>query len=219
MIPTPAKVLTALSLCCAMFGVASAAGLTAPLTETQIVAASGAATPTQQTFTISTSEDLVVTLTDLQIPAELASAGVVVTQNGAVVASTQLTAPATVATANMTAASGDYTIYVFGVPDGSVSVGSFTACVAPKAATSNCIASASSRRTHQRANLDRERTVSSLSNTLIVSTAGSYIFTFNDLTFPTALAIGAYRGAVSKAAPKSFTGANDAESHRHGASP
>ena len=99
MILTPAKRLTALVMCCAMSAVASAAGLTAPLTQTQIVAASTAAAPTQQTFSISTAEDLVVTLTDLQIPAELTSAGVVVTQNGAVVASAQLTPPATVATA------------------------------------------------------------------------------------------------------------------------
>lgn len=190
MIPTPAKVLIALSLCCAMFGVASAAGLTAPLTETQIVAASGAAAPTQQAFTISTSEDLVVTLTDLQIPSELASAGVVVTQNGAVVASTQLTAPATVATANMTAASGDYTIYVFGVPGTGFSVGSFTACVAPKAATSNCIASASFPGLISAQSATSSPTVSTLSSTLTVTTAGRYIFTFSDLQFPTALQSG-----------------------------
>lgn len=200
MIPTPAKVLTALSLCCALFGVASAADLTAPLTETQIVAASGAAAPTQQAFTISTSEDLVVTLTDLQIPAELASAGVVVTQNGAVVASTQLTSPATVATANMTAASGDYTIYVFGVPGANYSVGSFTACVAPKSATSNCIASASFSGLISAQSSTSSATVSTLSNTLTVTTAGSYTFTFNDLAFPTALAmaptLGLFQGST-----------------------
>jgi hypothetical protein len=187
MIPTPAKVFTALSLCCALLGVASAASLTAPLTETQIVAASGAAAPTQQAFTIATSEDLVVTLTDLQIPAELASAGVVVTQNGAIVASTQLTAPATVATATLTAASGDYTIYVVGVPGANFSVGSFTACVAPKTATSNCIASASFSGLISAQSSTASATVSTLSTTLTVTTAGSYTFTFGDLAFPTAL--------------------------------
>ena len=187
MISTPAKVFTALSLCCALLGVASAASLTAPLTETQIVAASGAAAPTQQAFTIATSEDLVVTLTDLQIPAELASAGVVVTQNGAVVASTQLTAPATVATANMTAASGDYTIYVFGVPGANFSVGSFTACVAPKSATSNCITSASFSGLISAQSSTSSTTVSTLSTTLTVSTGGQYTFKFGDLTFPVAL--------------------------------
>lgn len=200
MIPTPVKVLTALSLCCALFGVVSAAGLTAPLTETQIVAATGAPAPTQQAFTISTAEDLVVTLTDLQIPAELASAGVVVTQNGAVVASTQLTSPATVATATMTAASGDYTIYVFGVPGTGFSVGSFTACVAPKTATSNCIASASFPGLISAQSSTSSATVSTLSNTLTVTTAGSYTFTFTDLAFPTALAmaptLGLFQGST-----------------------
>lgn len=200
MIPTPAKVLTALSLCCALLGVASAAGLTAPLTETQIVAAAGAAAPTQQAFTITTSEDLVVTLTDLQIPVELASAGVVVTQNGAIVASSQLTAPATAATANITGASGDYTIYVFGVPGTGFSVGSFTACVAPKTATSNCIASASFSGLISAQSATSSATTSTLSNTLTVTTAGSYTFTFNDLAFPTGLAgaptLGLFQGST-----------------------
>lgn len=201
MIPTPAKRLIALGLCCALFGVASAAGLTAPLTETQIVAASTAAAPTQQTFTISSAEDLVVTLTDLQIPAELASAGVVVTQNGAIVASAQLTSPATVATANMTGASGDYTIYVFGVPGAGDSIGTFTACVAPKTSTSSCIASASFAGNISAQSSTTSATVSTLSTSLTVTTAGSYTFTFGDLSFPTALAmaptLGLFQGSTS----------------------
>jgi len=200
MIPTPAKRLTALGFCCAMFGAASAASLTAPVTETQIVAASTAAAPTQQTFTISSAEDLVVTLTDLQIPGELTSAGVVVTQNGAIVASTQLTAPATIATANMTAASGDYTIYVIGVPGAAYSIGTFTACVAPKASTSNCIASASFAGNISAQSSTSSATVSTLSTSLTVTTAGSYTFTFGDLSFPTALAmaptLGLFQGST-----------------------
>lgn len=200
MISLPSKGLAALGLCCAMFGVASADGLTAPLTETQIVAASGAAAPTQQSFTISTAQDLVVTLTDLQIPAELASAGVVVTQNGAVVASAQLTAPATVATASITAASGDYAIYVYGVPGTGYSVGTFTACVAPKTSTSSCIASASFAGTIAAQSSTSSATVSTLSTPLTVTTAGSYTFTFSDLQFPTALAtaptLGLFQGSM-----------------------
>jgi len=192
MIPTPVKRLTTLVLSCVMFGVASAASLTAPVTETQIVAASTAAAPTQQSFTISTTEDLVVTLTDLQIPAELSSAGVIVTQNGVVVASAQLIAPATVATASITGASGDYTIYVFGVPNASDSVGSFTACVAPKASASNCITSATNSPSFagliSAQSSTSSPTVSNLSTSLTVTNSGSYTFTFNDLSFPTALA-------------------------------
>jgi hypothetical protein len=170
-----------------MSAVAAAADLTAPLTQTQIVAASTAAAPTQQTFSISTSEDLVVTLTDLKIPAELTSAGVVVTQNGAVVASAQLTPPATIATATMTAASGDYTIYVYGVPGSGYSVGTFTACVAPKTDTSNCITSASFAGSIAAKSSSTDPTVSTLSSSLTVTTAGSYTFTVADLQFPVAL--------------------------------
>jgi hypothetical protein len=47
--------------------------------ETRLVAASGAPAPTEETFTISTTEDLVATFTDLQTPAALTSASVVVT--------------------------------------------------------------------------------------------------------------------------------------------
>ena len=111
MIPMPAMRHVALALCCAMVGLAHAqavAPLAVPFEETQLVGLGGAAAPIQKTFTIGTAEDLVLTLTDLQIPAELVSAGVVVTQAGAIVGSGQLAAPATNASISLPAASGVY---------------------------------------------------------------------------------------------------------------
>ena len=133
MILIPAIRRAALGICCAMLGIAHAAD---PLpAETQLVAASTAGTtsPTQPvTFTINPAEDLVVTLTDLEIPAELTSAGVVVTQAGAIVGSGQLAAPATNASVSMPAVSGIYTLYVFGVPGAVLQCGHVTPCASPR---------------------------------------------------------------------------------------
>ncbi len=192
MIVRPAMRHVASVLCCALFGMVhaqSVSPLTVPVQETQMVGASTAAAPIQQTFTITTAEDLVVTLTDLQIPAELVSAGVVVTQAGAIVGggSGQFSAPATNASVSLPAASGVYTLYVFGVPNANYSVGSFSVCVAPKTAPSNCIQSASLSGLLTAPDSTKDPTVSTLSSTLSVTTAGSYTFNFSDLSFPLAL--------------------------------
>ena len=188
--------LAAVGLCCGMFGIANAAD---PLpATTQLVAASNAAAPVQESFTITTAQDLVVTLTDLQIPAALVSAGVVVTQAGAIAGSGQLAAPATNASVSLPAASGLYTLYVFGVPNSSYSVGTFSVCVAPKASPSNCIQTVTVPGVTQpevvsfsgnitAANSSKDPTVSTLSTTLTVTTAGAYTFNFADLAFPVAL--------------------------------
>jgi hypothetical protein len=211
MIQLPAKGLAALLMCCATGGAyaagtsPAAAPLVAPGTETQLVATSTAAPPTQQSFTIATAEDLVVTLTDLQIPAALVSAGVVVTQAGAVAGSAQLAAPATTATVALPSASGDYTIYVFGVPSTTTNVGTFTACVAPKATPANCIQSASLNGIITVQSSAQSPTVSTLSQDLTVTTAGAYTFTFSDLQFPVALAtppdLALFQGATTVQAP------------------
>jgi hypothetical protein len=190
MIPMPAMRRIASALCCAMVQLAHAQAvtpLTVPFQQTQLVGASTAAAPLQQSFTITTAEDLVVTLTDLEIPAELVSAGVVVTQAGAIAGSGQLAAPATNASVSLPAASGAYTLYVFGVPNASYSVGSFSVCVAPKASPSNCIQSASLSGLLTAPDTAKDPTVSTLSTTLNVTTAGSYTFNFSDLMFPVAL--------------------------------
>ncbi len=198
MIKTPTRVLAVLGSCCAMFSMAHAAD---PLpAQTQLVAASTAAAPTQRSFHISPTTtpapDLVVTLTDLTIPAELASAGVVVTQAGTIAVSAQLTAPATTASLSLPAASGDYSIAVFGAPGATSSVGTFSVCVAPKTDAANCILQAGSQSALQSPSftgnitaqgLAKDPTISMLSTPLTVTTAGAYTFTFTDLLFPVPL--------------------------------
>jgi hypothetical protein len=189
MIQLPAKGLSALFMaCCAVAGVARAAD---PLpAETRFVAASAAAPPTTQTFNIATATDLVVTLHDQNFPIALASGGVVVTQGGKVAGSATFAAPAPGtpgpnAVASISGAIGAYTLYVFGVP-GTGGVGTFSACVAPKASPSNCIQSASLAGTITLPTATNP-TVADNVTTLTVTMADTYTFNFADLTFPVAL--------------------------------
>jgi hypothetical protein len=185
MIQLPAKGIAAFLMLCCSFGIARAGD---PLpAETQLVAASTAAPPKQVTFTIAIAQDLVVTLTDLKVPSALASAGVVVTQAGAVAASAVFNTPAASATASISAASGTYTMYVFGVPSADQGVGSYTACVAPKTTPAACIQSASLSGAITSPGTPNDPTVSTVITTLNVTTQDSYTFTFNDLMFPVAL--------------------------------
>jgi hypothetical protein len=170
---------------CACSGWAAA---TAPIpAQSRVVAAAGAAPPTSQPFTIASAEDLVVTLTDLQVPAALASATVAVTQGDTLVGSSTLAPPATSTTLSISQASGAYTLWVFGSPNASFSVGTFTACVAPKASPSACIQSASLAGNISTPSSASNPTVSTLSTALTVTTSGSYTFNFTDFQFPAAL--------------------------------
>jgi hypothetical protein len=171
---------------------AAQAGTPLPAVITQLVAESAAAPPTQVTFTItptvSPAPDLQATLKDLMIPTALTSASVVVMQAGVLVSSAQLTS-ASPAVASIPAASGTYTMYVFGVP-GAQGVGTFTACVAPKANNTNCIASASI----QPGNITLPTPVTGSTNSnLVINVAvtaqDTYTFTFTDLQYPTALSV------------------------------
>jgi hypothetical protein len=177
-------------ICLAIFCFASqgAARAAVPLpAETRLVSAAGAAAPTQLPFTIAATQDLVVTLTDLQVPGPLVSAGVVVTQGSAVAGMAQLAAPATSANFPLPAANGDYTLYVFGVPNANFSVGTFTVCVAPQASPSNCIQSASLSGNIAAQSTASDPTISTLSSNFTVATQGAYTFNFADLMFPIAL--------------------------------
>jgi hypothetical protein len=185
MIQMPAKGFVAFAICYCVLGVAHA---TDPLpAETRLAAASGAATTTQLSFNIPAAQDLTVTFTDLQIPAALISAGVVITQGAAIAGMAQLAAPATSATVSLPAATGDYTLYVFGQPNAGFSVGTFTVCVAPKTSPSNCIQSASLAGNITAQSTANDPTVSTFSSSLQVTTAGSYTFNFLDMQFPVAL--------------------------------
>jgi hypothetical protein len=161
--------------------------------ETRLVGLGTAPAATEEPFTIATAEDLTVTLTDLKTPAALASATVVVTQGGAIVqiatgnAAATLAPPAASATVTIPGAVGQYTLRVFGAPNASFSVGTFSVCVAPTSNPSNCIQNASLVGNISAQSTAADPTVSTLSVNLTVTTAGTYTVTFADDVFPTKL--------------------------------
>lgn len=200
------RVRTALCLAVSLMAIASvyppraAAQSTDPLPpQTQLVAVTGAPAATEETFTVaavaagSTQPDLVVTFTDFQTPAPLASASVVVTQSAAIVGQTALvpvsapTTPAPTATLALPAAVGQYTLRVIGAPNAEVGYGTFSVCVAPKATPTACIANASLAGNVTVQSVPADPTVTTFSATLTVATAGSYTFTYQDDQFPVAL--------------------------------
>jgi len=173
--------------------------------ESRFVAAPNAPAATQLAFNIASAEDLQVTLTDLKIPAPLASAQVVITQGDALVGTAALAAPATSATFAITGAVGAYTLWIFGQPGANFSVGTFTACVAPKASPSACISSASLAGNITANSSAANPTLSTLSRQLTVTTAGSYTFNYSDFQFPVALSvapsIALFQGSIEIQAP------------------
>jgi hypothetical protein len=172
----------------------------APLpAETRIVGLTGAAAPTEESFTIATAQDLVVTFTDLTTPAALSGANVVVTQGASIVGMTTVAPPATAATISLPGAVGLYTLRVIGTPSTTFNVGTFNVCVAPKGTPQACIqnASISGNITVQSAPADP--TVSTVTTTLTVTTGGSYTFTYADARFPVALAPQSSGSAVNLA--------------------
>jgi len=156
--------------------------------ETRIVSTSGAPLPTQQTFTVASAQDLVVTFTDLQVPAALSGANVVITQGAATVGTASLAPPATTATVNLPGAVGTYTLYVFGAPNSSVSVGTFTVCVAPQASPSACIQDASLAGNISAPSAAANPAISTQDVTFTVATSGAYTVTYADDRFPVPLA-------------------------------
>jgi hypothetical protein len=156
--------------------------------ETVLVGASGTPAPTEEAFTIAApAQDLTVTLTDLAVPAAMNSATVVITQGGALVGDATIAPPATTAAVAIPGAVGEYVLRVFGAPNASYSVGTFTVCVAPKANPSNCIQNASISGNVTTPATAQNPTVSTVSATLTVTTAGAYTVTFADDQFPVAL--------------------------------
>jgi hypothetical protein len=173
--------------------------------ETQLVTASGAPAPTQETFTIATAQDLVATFTDLQIPAALSGASVVVTQGASIVGMAALAPPATTATVSLPGALGEYTLAVIGTPSTASNVGTFTVCVAPSATPTACISSASIAGNITVQTTPANPTLSTLTETLTVTTGGAYTFTYADDQFPTALSaapsLALFQGSTVIAAP------------------
>jgi hypothetical protein len=155
--------------------------------ETRLVSAVGAPSATQESFTIAAAQDLVITLTDLQVPAALSAATVVITQAGTMVGNATFAAPSAAASVNIPAAVGQYTLYVFGTPNASFSVGTFTVCVAPKSSPANCIQSASLAGNITAPSATADPTVSTLDAPLTVTASGTYTITFADDQFPAPL--------------------------------
>jgi hypothetical protein len=185
-----ARLLIAIASLCPMWATAQSADPLPP--QTQLVAVSGAPPASQETFTIaavasgSVQPDLIVTFTDLQTPAPLSAASVVVTQGASIVGTTALAAAATTATLALPAAVGVYTLRVIGTP-GAVGYGIFTVCVAPKATPTACIADASLSGNITVQSAAADPTLTTFSATLTVTTPGSYTFTYTDERFPVAL--------------------------------
>jgi hypothetical protein len=181
--------------------------------ETVLVTGSGAPAATEESFSIaavasgSTQPDLLVTFTDLQAPAALSAASVVVTQGATIVGTTSLAAQATTATLVLPAAVGQYTLRVIGTPNATAAIpaGSFTVCVAPKATPTACIADASVAGSVATQSTTADPTVSTLAETLTVAIGGSYTFTYGDDQFPVALKVpptlALFQGSAAIAVP------------------
>jgi hypothetical protein len=159
--------------------------------ETVLVTAAGAPAATQETFSIGTATDLIVTFTDLQTPSPLSGATVAVTQGASLVGTTTLAAGATTATLAVAGAVGQYTLRVIGTANAAAAIpaGSFTVCVAPRSAPTACIADASTAGTVAAQSTPANPTVSTLALTLTVTTPGAYTFSYQDDQFPVALNI------------------------------
>ena len=136
----------------------------------------------------STQPDLIVTFTDFQTPAPLATASVVVTQGAAIVGTAHAARhPATTATLALPAAVGQYTLRVIGTPNARAasarSAFAWHRRPRPRPASRRL-----ARRQHHRAIGAGRSDGSTLGATLTVTTAGAYTFTYADDQFPAALA-------------------------------
>jgi len=173
--------------------------------ETQLVGVSGAPAATEETFSIATAQDLVATFTDLQTPAALTGAKVVVTQGASIVGMVTWAPPAPTATVSLPGAMGRYTLRVIGTPDATFNVGTFSVCVAPKATPTACIQSASISGNITLQSAPADPTVSTVTVALTVTTGGMYTFTYADAQFPVALAqapsLALFQGSTLVAVP------------------
>jgi hypothetical protein len=185
------------------FAPAQAPSLLPP--QTQLVATSDAPAATEETFTIATAGDLLVTFTDFQTPAALSTATILVTQGASIVGMTTLASPATTATLALPAAVGQYTLRVIGTPSASSGVGTFSVCVAPTATPAACIQDASLAGNITQQSGAANPTLSTLAMSLTVTTAGVYTFSYADEKFPVALAgapsLALFQGSQKIAAP------------------
>jgi hypothetical protein len=190
-----AALAAALLLAAALAGGARAASDPLP-PETVLVAVNGAPAATEDTFSIApvasgTPPDYLVTFTDLQTPAALTAANIIVTQGDSIAATTMLATPATTATVTLPAAVGQFTLRVIATPDAAAPIpaGSFTVSVCLKAAPTQCVQGSPFMGTVAQQSAPSNPAASTLSLTLTVATAGNYTITYADESFPVALAV------------------------------
>jgi len=161
------------------------------LDQTSVIAAAGVAAPSEFSFTASTAQALVVTLTDTEEPAAFQSLQIAVTLGDTLVgmASVDYTTGATTATVSLPAATGTYELHVIGTPasSGFGSLGSFGVCTAPQATPAACIAADSYSGNLQTPSTASTTGTSTLNTPFTSTVAGTYHVTLTDDAFPAAL--------------------------------
>ncbi len=155
--------------------------------QTNLIGAAGVAAPVQYSFTESTAEALVVTLTDDQSPAAFTSLQVAVTLGDTLVGSGTVGATHT-ATVDLPAGAGVYTVHVIGTPSAAQGIGLFGVCVAAAASPSTCIANYSYSGNIFTPSPGSSTPSSALDTYFTTSAAaGTYTVTVTDDAFPAAL--------------------------------
>jgi hypothetical protein len=158
------------------------------LDQTSIIAASGVAAPSEFSFTASSAQALVVTLTDDQEPAAFQNLQIAVTLGDTLVGMASIggSTGLTSTTVSLPAATGNYTLHVIGTPATS-GFGSFSVCTAPQATPSACIAGDSYSDTIQTPSTTSNTGTSTLNIPVTSTVAGTYSVTLTDDHFPAAL--------------------------------
>jgi len=156
--------------------------------QTSLVGLPTVAAPAEYSFTESTGEALVLTLTDLQEPVAFSSLQVAVTVGNSLVGSGTVSASTHTATVDIPAAAGTYTVHVIGTPNATQGIGLFGVCVAAASSSSTCIASYSYSGNLFTPSAPSTTPSSGLDTTFTTSAAaGTYTVTITDDAFPAAL--------------------------------
>jgi plastocyanin len=161
------------------------------LDNTDLIAATGAAPPSEFAFTTTTAEALTVTLTDFQEPAAFSSLQIAVTSGDSLVGMGTVDPTTHIATVAIPAGIGTYTLDVIGTPTtatgASIAIGSFGVCTAVSSTPSTCVAAYSFSGNIETPPTPSTTPSSALDTTFTSTTAGTYTVTITDDTFPVAL--------------------------------
>jgi hypothetical protein len=156
------------------------------LDETNLVGTSGAAAPSNYSFTVTSPQALTLTLRDLQLPAPFSALAAAVTLGDSLVGTATLSAATPNPTINIPAAAGTYTVHVAGAPSSALG-GSFGVCVAPQASPTSCIGAFSYSGNLFTPTAPSTTASSSLDTSFTSTVAGTYTVTITDDQFPAPL--------------------------------